>query len=107
MSIYQLENEAISISVDSRGAELKSLKRKDSGTEYMWCADGRYWNRTSPILFPFVGSTKNKEYRTKGRTYSMTQHGFARDMEFSLLSQTGDEIWFGLRSNEKTLTISS
>ena len=47
MSIYQLENEAISISVDSRGAELKSLKRKDSGTEYMWCADGRYWNRTS------------------------------------------------------------
>ena len=82
MSIYQLENEVISISVDSRGAELKSLKRKDTGTEYMWCGDAKYWGRTSPILFPFVGGVKNKEYRTQGRTYSMTQHGFARDMEF-------------------------
>ena len=73
MSIYQLENEVISISVDSRGAELKSLKRKDTGTEYMWCGDAKYWGRTSPILFPFVGGVKNKEYRTQGRTYSMTQ----------------------------------
>ena len=103
MSVYELKNSEISIAVNSCGAELKSLKRLDTGTEYMWCADGRYWNRTSPILFPFVGSTRDKEYRTKGRTYSMTQHGFARDMEFSLLSQTEDEIWFGLRSSEETL----
>ena len=103
MSLYELKNQEISIAVESLGAELKSLKKLDTGTEYMWCADARYWNRTSPILFPFVGSAKDKKYRTKGQTYSMTQHGFARDMEFSLLSQTGDEIWFGLRSNEKTL----
>lgn len=103
MSVYELKNSEISIAVNSRGAELKSLKRLDTGTEYMWCGDGRYWDRTSPILFPFVGSTKDKKYRTKGRTYSMTQHGFARDMEFTLLSQTDDEIWFGLRSDQETL----
>lgn len=103
MSIYQLENNIISISVNSHGAELKSLKRKDTGTEYMWCGDAAYWERTSPILFPFVGSAKDKKYRTKGTTYSMTQHGFARDMEFSLLSQEADEIWFQLRSSEETL----
>ena len=33
----------------------------------------------------------------------MTQHGFARDMEFTLLSQSEDEIWFQLRSTEETL----
>lgn len=123
MSIYQLENEVISISVDSRGAELKSLKRKDSGTEYMWCGDAKYWGRTSPILFPFVGGVKDKEYRTQGKTYPMAQHGFARDMEFELLSkntlsesmpsqsessgaessENGSEIWFQLRSSEETL----
>lgn len=113
MSIYQLENEAISISVDSRGAELKSLKRKDTGTEFMWCGDAKYWGRTSPILFPFVGGVKNKEYRTQGKTYPMAQHGFARDMEFELLSQSehspgersssADEIWFQLRSSQETL----
>ena len=103
MSVYELKNNEISVKVDSHGAELKSLKKLDTGTEYMWCGDAKYWGRTSPVLFPFVGGVRNREYRAKGRTYTMTQHGFARDMEFSLLSQTGDEIWFGLRSNEETL----
>ena len=103
MAIYQLKNDVISIAVDSHGAELKSLKRLDTGTEYMWCGDAKYWGRTSPVLFPFVGGVKNKEYRTKGKTYSMTQHGFARDMEFTLCNQFIDEIWFELRSSEETL----
>lgn len=103
MAIYQLHNDVISIAVESRGAELKSLKKLDSGTEYMWCADAKYWGRTSPVLFPFVGGVKNREYRTKGRTYQMTQHGFARDMEFTLLSQNESELWFVLSSNKETL----
>lgn len=40
--------------------------------------------RTSPVLFPFVGNVSGKQYRTKGKTYDMGQHGFARDMEFVL-----------------------
>lgn len=32
----------------------------------------------------------------------MAQHGFVRDMEFSLLSQTEDEIWFVLKDSEET-----
>ena len=103
MAIYQLHNDVISIAVESRGAELKSLKKLDSGTEYMWCADAKYWGRTSPVLFPFVGGVKNRECRTKGRTYQMTQHGFARDMEFTLLSQNESELWFVLSSNKETL----
>ncbi len=103
MSVYELKNSEIAIGVESLGAELKSLRKLDTGTEYMWCADARYWNRTSPILFPFVGSAKDKKYRTKGQTYTMTQHGFARDMEFELLSRTETEIWFGLHSSQETL----
>ena len=103
MSVYELKNSEISVKIDSHGAELKSLKKLENGTEYMWCGDAKYWGRTSPVLFPFVGGVKNREYRTKGRTYSMTQHGFARDMDFTLLSQTDDEIWFELRSTEETL----
>ena len=103
MSVYELKNSEISVKIDSHGAELKSLKKLENGTEYMWCGDAKYWGRTSPVLFPFVGGVKNREYRTKGRTYTMTQHGFARDMDFTLLSQTDDEIWFELRSTEETL----
>ncbi|MGN0167761.1 MAG: aldose 1-epimerase family protein [Acetatifactor sp.] len=103
MAVYELKNDVIAISMDSHGAELKSLKKLDTGKEYMWCGDAKYWGRTSPVLFPFVGGLKDKEYRTKGKTYSMNQHGFARDMEFELFSQSENEIWFILRSNEETL----
>lgn len=103
MAVYVLKNEEISIGVDSLGAELKSLKKESAGKEYMWRGDAKYWGRTSPILFPFVGGVRNREYRVKGQTYAMTQHGFARDMEFQLLSQSEEEIWFRLDSDEETL----
>lgn len=103
MAFYELQNETVAIGVDSHGAELKSLKKLATGTEYMWCGDGKYWARTSPVLFPFVGGLNGKKYRAKGRTYPMTQHGFARDMEFELLSESENELWFVLKSSEETL----
>lgn len=103
MAIYELHNETIAISVDSHGAELKSFKRLPEGTEYLWKGDAAFWGRTSPVLFPFVGGVNHKEYRTKGKTYAMSQHGFARDMEFKLLTQTENEIWMALYSDEETL----
>ena len=55
MALYQISNGQIAIQIDSMGAELKSFKRMDTGTEYMWEGDPAYWKRTSPILFPIVG----------------------------------------------------
>ncbi len=103
MARYKLENELIEVEIDEHGAELKSLVRKDNETEYMWNADPKYWGRTSPVLFPFVGAVKDSTYRTKGKSYSMGQHGFARDMAFSLSERTADTLWFELKSNENTL----
>lgn len=102
MAVYELKNDFVAIQINSMGAELKSLKKLDIGTEYLWKADPAFWGRTSPVLFPFVGLANNKEFRTKGKTYSMTQHGFARDMEFELYSQAEDAIWFVLRSDEES-----
>lgn len=103
MAVYELKNEEISVLIDSVGAELKSLKRLSDKTEYLWCGDAAYWGRTSPVLFPFVGGLRGREYRAKGRTWPMTQHGFARDMEFALLFRGENEIWFELDSDEATL----
>lgn len=102
MARYHLENDRIRIEIESYGAELKSLVKKETGVEYMWNADPKYWGRTSPVLFPFVGNVSNKQYRTKGKTYNMSQHGFARDMEFALDSQSDNELWFVLHSDEET-----
>ena len=99
---YTLENENLKVEIDSFGAEIKSVKRKSDDREYMWCGDKKYWGRTSPVLFPFVGAPKNKEYRYEGKTYSMGQHGFARDMEFTLNGQTAETISFVLTDTAET-----
>ena len=99
---YTLENETLKVEIDSFGAEIKVIRRVSDDREYMWCGDPKYWGRTSPVLFPFVGAPRNKEYRYEGKTYAMGQHGFARDMEFELeLSEQGS-IWFVLSSTEET-----
>lgn len=103
MALFQISNDKITIQVDSMGAELKSLKKLSTGVEYMWNADPRYWKRTSPVLFPLVGGLNGGVYRLDGMEYPMGQHGFARDMEFKLKSQTAAEVWFVLESNEETM----
>lgn len=97
-----LENEILKAGVNLFGAELATLVKKEDNVEYIWNADERYWKRSAPVLFPFVGLLKNKEYTYDGKTYPMTAHGFARDMEFSLVSNTGNEAWFSLSSDETT-----
>lgn len=100
---YTLKNEKISITVEEHGAELRSLKKLSTGTEYMWCGDAAYWGGVSPILFPFVGRLWNKKYRYDGKTYEgMKPHGFARNMDFELLEQSENEIWFTLSDSDET-----
>ncbi len=103
MGIYSLKSGDMSALIVSAGAELRSLKDCRTGQEYMWSAAPEIWKRTSPVLFPLVGNYKNKEVRYNGHVYSMPQHGFARDMEFEVISVAKDEIWFGLSSNQETL----
>ncbi|MBO4396671.1 MAG: aldose 1-epimerase family protein [Eubacterium sp.] len=99
----ELSNDTIQAVFDTHGAELKSLKK--NGREYMWNADPAYWNRTSPVLFPFVGAVCGGEYRYHGYTYPMGQHGFARDMEFEIAAQTNTSVSFRLDSNAETLDV--
>ncbi|HKM04796.1 MAG TPA: aldose 1-epimerase family protein [Lachnospiraceae bacterium] len=103
MARYMLQNDKIAISVDSLGAELRSLKDIRTGQEYMWEANPIFWGRTSPILFPIVGSLKDKRYTYHEKTYTLPQHGFAREMEFSLLKKEDHKICLGIQSNGDTL----
>ncbi|MCR4740485.1 MAG: aldose 1-epimerase family protein [Lachnospiraceae bacterium] len=102
--IYTIENDRLTCTIDSHGCELKSVKENKTDKEYMWNGDPAFWGRTSPVLFPFVGSVKDKKYRYDGSTYEMGQHGFARDMEFTLISNTDDEIWMELTDSAETIT---
>jgi len=99
--MYTISNEYLTVEVSEEGAELTSIKYND--TEYLWTGDKKYWGRHAPILFPMVGALKDNRCMIKGEEYTMTQHGFARDMTFGLFSKTKDSICFLLESNEETL----
>lgn len=101
MSNFQLTNEDLTLEVSSLGAELCKVTGAD-GTEYLWNADPLYWKRHSPVLFPVVGNYNRKQFLYKGEKWPMGQHGFARDMEFELSSQSKDSLSFLLCSSEET-----
>ncbi len=99
---YVIENEKIKLEVCDHGAEIKSLVRKADGKELMWQADSAFWGRTSPVLFPLVGNYFEKQSVYANKTYEMGQHGFARDMDFTLVNQSSDELVFELKDTAET-----
>ena len=98
-----LENTFIKITVKSFGAELCSVKSKQTNIEYIWQANESVWARHAPNLFPIVGKLHNNEFVFKNKTYQLSQHGFARDNEFECVEQTETKIVFQLAHSEKTL----
>ncbi len=96
-----LKNEVLTVQVKGHGAELASIRK--GSTEYLWQADPAFWGRHSPVLFPIVGSVWDKKFRVGGVEYEMGQHGFARDMDFELVTASETEVRYRLSSDRETL----
>ena len=94
-----IQNEFLSLTVDTHGAEAVSLKNA-AGEELLWQADPAVWKRHAPILFPWTGKLKDGSFTHGGKTYKGGQHGFARDVEHTLLKAEGDTIQLELRPDE-------
>ena len=85
-----LQRNGLTAVVDTKGAELKSLKDAE-GTEYIWQGDSKYWPGRNPVLFPIVGNLKDGKVRCGDRDYGMNRHGFGRDLEFWELDTEAQE----------------
>ncbi len=91
----------------SLGGELISYKlngeeRIHQGAD---CVDEKgkpYWKRHFPVLFPTVGKLKQNKTIINGKTYEMSQHGFARDLEFEPVTKLDNFHSYVLRSNPST-----
>lgn len=99
---HTISNHHLTATVDSLGAQLVSLKKIDDDIEYIWKADPEVWGRHAPILFPVVGKLKNDEYHFQGKRYHLSQHGFARNMEFKNLVANSDTLIFELQESEES-----
>lgn len=99
---YTIKNNYLSVTIDSFGSELISIKDKNDH-EYLWQKDEKYWRSSSPVLFPFVARLKKHEYYLDGKKYIMDNHGFAKNQEFAVKKISASEILFYLKENEETL----
>jgi galactose mutarotase-like enzyme len=90
---------SLTATIKAHGAELCSLK--DGTTEFVWQA-GPEWLRHAPLLFPIVGRLAGDELRHRGKTYRMTQHGFARDSRFAWAERGESRCTLVLEDSEMT-----
>ncbi|EUJ32390.1 aldose epimerase family protein [Listeria cornellensis FSL F6-0969] len=73
--------------------------------EFLWHADGAFWARHSPVLFPTVGRLVEDTYLVDGKPFHLGQHGFARDRVFHVTEQEGQSITLRLESDLDSLAI--
>ncbi|EKZ4562504.1 aldose 1-epimerase family protein [Listeria monocytogenes] len=103
--MIKLENEVLLVEMKTAGAELTRIFHKDTGLEYLWNADSKFWGRHSPVLFPTVGRLVEDTYLVDGKPYHLGQHGFARDRDFQVVEQTEKSVRFELDADEDSLAV--
>lgn len=90
-----IQNQYLTVEIDSLGAQLASIRTPD-GTEYLWQGDPEIWARRAPILFPVIGRLREGAYLLDGVSYTIPQHGFARDMDFQVSDHTDESVSFSI-----------
>lgn len=101
MANFTLTSAQLKICLTDQGAELLSIQTLD-GHEWLWQADPSVWPRRAPILFPIVGRLKDDTLRHQDKAYRLTQHGFARDMPFTLERHGTNHCTLLFKDNEAT-----
>ncbi|EQC43339.1 aldose 1-epimerase domain protein [Bacteriovorax sp. Seq25_V] len=87
MQFNFLQNEFLKVQVSSIGAELRSIENLQTGYEYLWQADDKWWGRSAPVLFPRIGYEPSS---------CETKHGYARDSEFDLILESNTKLTYQL-----------
>jgi galactose mutarotase-like enzyme len=100
--MIKIDNGILSLSVEEKGAQMRSLCDIATGREYLWQADPDVWGRTAPILFPAVGKMHTDGYIYGGKRYAMAKHGFVRDAQFAVEKLREDYLELTFAPDEKT-----
>lgn len=85
MSLTYLQNDLLTVTIDSQGAQLISI-RDAQGVERIWQRDPAFWTGCAPILFPIAGRLREDCYYLDGKRYELPKHGYVRLLPWTLES---------------------
>ncbi len=91
-NIFTVENDYLKVEIDKIGGSLNSVILKETGTEYLWQGDPKYWEEKAPNLFPFIGRLNGSRFTHGEKSYEMKLHGFLRNQELEPVKSDKDEI---------------
>ncbi len=97
---YTISNSTLSVTVDTCGAELVSVKK--DGKERLWQNESGDWAGHAPILFPVAGCC---HVWKDGKEYPIKKHGFARLSAFSLMEKSDTALRFRLKDSAETRAV--
>lgn len=98
-----IENNKFKAEIDSFGAEIQHLIKKDDGTELIWNGDKSVWGNHAPILFPFVARCLGGYFIIEGKKCEYTKnHGFARNLDTKVILQEPTKVTFELTDSPDT-----
>ena len=101
--LHTIENELLICTIESNGAEIRSLKNKATNKEYIWQIAPSVWGSSSPVLFPAIGNIKEDVIRYRGNDFKMPKHGIIRNNnQLSFDQQTPYKCSFTLISSKET-----
>jgi galactose mutarotase-like enzyme len=96
-----IRSEGLVAEISRHGAELIRLQDRD-GKDLLWNGCEKWWTGRAPLLFPIVGRLPNDTATIDGETFSMRQHGFARNRQFSVVGAGASECILRLASDDAT-----
>ncbi|MBD2162827.1 aldose epimerase [Calothrix membranacea FACHB-236] len=122
IAIQQQQYKTYILSDESAGSQLEVVPERGGiitrwriqGKEILYLDGERFANPDLsvrggiPILFPICGNLPDNTYTVDGKTYSLKQHGFARDLPWQVSDQvTHDQVSLTivLNSNEQTKAV--
>lgn len=101
--ITTISDGKLSVSANTNGATLSSLKRLRDGREFLWQGSEDSWTEQDVVIFPFVARLKDGWYTVDGKRYEMPLHGLCRNSDFTEERVSDSETVLTYRWNEKTL----
>lgn len=91
---YKIQNSALTLTAATLGGLLQSIRTAD-GQELIWDGKPEIWAGRAPVCFPWCGAVQDNWFEAEGvRHTTGGKHGFVRDVEHTLVAQSGSEMTF-------------
>ena len=100
--IYHIANSYLNVEVDSKGAELQSIRAND-GTEYLWQGNPKYWKDRALTIFPYIARLTEDSYYLDGERYQMNIHGLAPYFDFACVENNETSLVLEMVDSPDTL----